>query len=53
MSSNKRWNIPPKRGVDKSKSGAGNVTEEEKNSVINKAVSKWKGRVFCELIVPQ
>ncbi|MBI5344552.1 MAG: hypothetical protein HZB83_04330 [Deltaproteobacteria bacterium] len=36
--SSKRWDIRPKKGGG----GAGKVTEEEKNSVINKAVSKWK-----------
>ncbi|MBI5344368.1 MAG: hypothetical protein HZB21_00635 [Deltaproteobacteria bacterium] len=40
--SSKKWDITPKKGKDKSKTGAGNVTEEEKNSIINKAISKWK-----------
>lgn len=37
--SSKRWDIMPKKG--KGKDGAGKITEEEKNSIINKAVYKW------------
>ncbi|MBI5969672.1 MAG: hypothetical protein HY884_00750 [Deltaproteobacteria bacterium] len=36
--SSKEWDITPKEGPG----GAGDVTEEEKNSIINKAISKWK-----------